>query len=95
MNDLETKLCRMAAHEQDLGVECGGRMSIVEDELLIGTFAPLSSLPKSCVAYEWFGDRQFKCQYATKNMLNVYCMYEKKHDINYGAQIVFYPATKN
>ncbi len=77
MNDLETKLCRMAAQEQDLCPECKGKMAVVDDELLVGTFVPLSSLPKSCIAYEWFGDRQFKGQYSVKVGMNMYCNYGK------------------
>lgn len=82
MNDLETLLCKLAAHEQELGLECKGHMAIVDEESMVGTFCNITLLPKYCEAYEWFGDRQFKCQYASKNMLNCYCLYDQKNDIN-------------
>lgn len=78
MNDLETLLCKLAAHEQELGNECKGHMATIDEESMIGTFCDISLLPKYCEFYDWVGDRQFKCKYATKNMLNVYCLYGKQ-----------------
>lgn len=77
MNDLETKLCKLAAQESELGETCKGYLGIVDEETMVGTFCSIDLLPKTCQAYEWFGDRQFRCKYSTKNMLNVYCMYKK------------------
>ena len=75
MNDLETLLCKLAAHEKELGLECKGHMAMIDEE-------EGNPFLKYCEAYEWFGDRQFKCQYASKNMLSCYCLYDQKNDLN-------------
>ena len=77
MNNLETTLCKLAAHEQELGDECKGHLAVIDEEAMIGTFCNINLLPKTCDAYDWFGPRQFRCKYATKNMLEVYCLYNK------------------
>ena len=71
MSDLETKLCKLAAWEQELGDLCKGHLAIVEKE-------PQYFNMKVCDAYDWFGVRQFRCKYSSKNMSEVYCLYNGK-----------------
>jgi hypothetical protein len=69
MDKLEYKLCKIAAHEQELGNECRGYLATIDEDLLVETFGNINLLPKYCQDYDWFGPSQFKCKYFLKDKI--------------------------